>query len=176
MREVKRTVVNISTPRYSYEKIEKVIPPSEPLEEKGKLQEASHGTALENEDEVAGEDTKIDRTKAEKVKVEELGVGSPADDEPITIKKLQEQLDGLFIKNDERVIELLNNLADRFIKINSDYEDELTPYNTELDKIYEALFDLITSMEKDTETDIENSLLSRLGESSDVILEPSERN
>ena len=46
--------------------LQKRIPVNNATEEKGKLQEPSWGTAIENEDDVAGEDTKIKRPKAEK--------------------------------------------------------------------------------------------------------------
>ena len=48
--------------------LQKRIPVNNATEEKGKLQEPSWGTAIENEDDVAGEDTKITRPKAEKFK------------------------------------------------------------------------------------------------------------
>jgi hypothetical protein len=91
-REVRRKVVNISTPAYSFENIHKVIPPNEALEEKGKTQEASWGTAIENEDEVAGEDVKIERPKAQKGKERKMGVGHVSEDAPTT-KTIKKQLD-----------------------------------------------------------------------------------
>ena len=100
-RDVKRTVNNIRTPSYSFGEIHKLIPANEATEEKGKLQEASHGTAIENEDDVAGEDTKIKRPKAETVKEVNLGVGHLATDSPLDTK-VKKQLANLkqIIKND----------------------------------------------------------------------------
>jgi hypothetical protein len=85
-RDVKRTVNNIRTPSYSFGEIHKLIPANDALEEKGKIQEASWGTAVENEEDVAGEDVKIKRPKAEKVKDVTLGVGHLATDSPIDAK------------------------------------------------------------------------------------------
>ena len=99
-RDVKRTVNNIRTPSYSFGEIHKLIPVNEATEEKGKIQEASWGTAVENEDEVAGEDVKIKRPKAEKVKEVNLGVGHLATDSPLDVK-VKKQLENLkhIIKN-----------------------------------------------------------------------------
>lgn len=79
-REVRQKVVDISTPSYSFTEIHKLIPANEALEEEGQLQEASRGTAVENEDKVAGEDVKIKRPKAEEVKENNLGVGHLSED------------------------------------------------------------------------------------------------
>jgi hypothetical protein len=73
---------------------QKMIPPNEALEEKGKTQEASWGTAIENEDEVAGEDVKIERQKAQKEKEQKLGVGHLSEDKPTTYK-IKKQLENL---------------------------------------------------------------------------------
>jgi len=100
-RDVKRTVHNVRTPSYSFGEIHKLIPANEATEEKGKIQEASWGTAVENEEDVAGEDTKIKRPKAEKVKEVTLGVGHLATDSPLDTK-VKKQLANLkqIIKNE----------------------------------------------------------------------------
>lgn len=103
MREVKRTVNNIRTPSYSFGEIHKLIPANEATKEKGKIQEASNSTAVANDDDVAGEDTKIKRPKAETVKEVNLGVGHLATDSPLDTK-VKKQLENLksLIKGDRK--------------------------------------------------------------------------
>jgi hypothetical protein len=52
--------------------------------------------AVANEDPTAGEDAKLERTTGEKDKTKELGVGSPAEDGPLTVKNLRKQMEDLF--------------------------------------------------------------------------------
>ena len=87
------------------DKEKKMIPPNEALEEKGKTQEASWGTAIENEDEVAGDDVKIERQKAQKEKEQKLGVGHLSEDKPTT-HKIKKQLENLkkIIKQPESIL------------------------------------------------------------------------
>ena len=77
-REVKQTVNNVRTPSYSFSEIHKLIPANEATEKKGQRQLASR-TAVEDDEEVAGEDTKIKRPKAEKVKDFEMSSSKPFD-------------------------------------------------------------------------------------------------
>ena len=84
-RDVKQTVNNVRTPSYSFSGIHKYIPSNEATEKKGQRQLASR-TAVENEEEVAGEDTKIKRPKAEEVKDIEMGVGHVSSAKPFDAK------------------------------------------------------------------------------------------
>ena len=84
-RDVKQTVNNVRTPSYSFSGIHKYIPSNEATEKKGQRQLARR-TAVENEEEVAGEDTKIKRPKAEEVKDIEMGVGHVSSAKPFDAK------------------------------------------------------------------------------------------
>jgi hypothetical protein len=101
-RDVKQTVNNVRTPSYSFSGIHKYIPSNEATEKKGQRQLARR-TAVENEEEVAGEDTKIKRPKAEEVKDIEMGVGHVSSAKPFDAK-IKKQLADLkaLIKGEQK--------------------------------------------------------------------------
>jgi len=104
-REVKQTVNNVRTPSYSFSEIHKLIPANEATEKKGQRQLASR-TAVENDEEVAGEDTKIKRPKAEKVKDFEMSSSKPFD---AKIKKQLARLKAL-IKEDVDFVHTMDDV------------------------------------------------------------------
>lgn len=80
--------------RFYNPRVQKYIMPNEAMEGTEDLQVATP-EAVHNCEPTAGEDAKLERTKGEKVEVEELGVGSPAEDGP-TIESLRKQMEDLF--------------------------------------------------------------------------------
>lgn len=96
-RTVKKTVTDISNPSYSYSNMMKTIPINNltASDEPSQLQVPSKDE-VENTDMTAGETAEIERTKGEEDKTKPLGIGSPAEDGPVTVEKLQKQIDDLF--------------------------------------------------------------------------------